>query len=281
MQYLYGYLLGGHIGRKTTTIDDRIHSMEAKAEVEVDGKKLSFYSVPVVLANEPDHAKREAIDRARDPVFTELNPLFQERLDKAYKIAGDFDYAGYQAMCEDVKGIDLEALGAQMQGFLHRTDRLYTKHFRDLCKNVLGLGLSDVRKHDIGFLFRAPELDRFFAADRMMKVMDETLDGLGLQLSEQPNIHVDAEDREKKRPRAFCSAIQVPGEVVLCIRPQGGMDDYRALFHEMGHAQHFGNVSAGTRSSSSTSGMSGCPRPTLSSSITCRATATGWPGTSR
>ena len=109
---------------------------------------------------------------------------------------------------------------------------------------MLGLGLADVRKHDIGFLFRAPHLDKFFAADRMMKVMDDTLDGLGLQLSERPNIHVDAESREKKRPRAFCSAIKVPGDVVLCIRPQGGMDDYRALFHEMGHAQHFGNVSS-------------------------------------
>ena len=243
MQYLYGYLIGGYIGRKTTTIDDQIHIMQAKSEIEADGRKMSFHSVPVVLANEPDHAKREVIDRARDPVFTELNPLFQGRLDKAYQIAGDFNYDGYQAMCQDVKGIDLEALGVQMQGFLHRTDRLYTRHFRDLCKNVLGLGLADVRKHDIGFLFRAPGLDKFFAAGRMMNVMDDTLDGLGLQLSDRPNIHVDAEPREKKRPRAFCSAIRVPDDVVLCIRPQGGMDDYRALFHEMGHAQHFGNVS--------------------------------------
>ncbi len=244
MQYLYGYLVGGFIGRKTTTIEDRLHVMQAKAEVEVDGKKMSFHSVPIALANEPDHDKREAIDRARDPVFAELNPLFQERLDKAYQIAGDLGYDNYQAMCEDIKGIDLEALGAQMQNFLHRTDRLYTKHFRDLCKDVLDLGIADVRKHDIGFLFRAPDLDRFFAADRMMGVMNETLDGMGLSLAERPNIRVDAEIREKKRPRAFCSAIRVPDDVVLCIRPQGGMDDYRALFHEMGHAQHFGNVSA-------------------------------------
>lgn len=244
MQYLYGYMVGGYIGRKTTAVDDNIHSMEAKSEVEVDGRKMSFHSVPVALANEPDHAKREAIDRARDPIFTGLNPLFQERLGKAYQFASRFGYADYQAMCEDVKGFDLDELGAQMQGFLHRTDRLYTWHFRNMCKNVLGLSLSDVRKHDIGFLFRAPELDRFFAADRMMGVLNTTLDGMGLQLSDRPNIRVDAEIREKKRPRAFCSGIRVPAEVVLCIRPQGGMDDYRALFHEMGHAQHFGNVSA-------------------------------------
>jgi hypothetical protein len=245
MQYLYGYLVGGYIGRRTTAVDDRLNVLQAKAEIDVDGRKMPFRFSSVALANEPDHAKREAIDRAREPVFAELNPLFRERLDRAYQIAGNFGYDSYQGMCEDVKGIDLEALGAQMQGFLHRTDRLYTRYFRDLCKNVLGLGLADVRKHDVGFLFRAPDLDRFFAADRMMKVMDDTLDGMGLQLSEHPNIHVDAEAREKKRPRAFCSAIRVPDDVVLCIRPQGGMDDYRALFHEMGHAQHFGNISPG------------------------------------
>lgn len=244
MQYLYAYLVGGYIGRNTTTIDDRIHTMQARSEVEVDDRKMPFHAVPVVLANEPDHAKREAIDRARDPVFEALNPLFQERLDRAYQIADSLSYDSYQAMCEDIKGIDLDALGSQAQSFLHRTDRLYTRHFREMCKDVLGLALSDVRKHDIGFLFRAPELDKFFAASRMMGVLDATLDGMGLSLSERPNIRVDAEDREKKRPRAFCSAIRVPDDVVLCIRPQGGMDDYRALFHEMGHAQHFGNVSA-------------------------------------
>jgi hypothetical protein len=244
MQYLYGYLVGGYIGRRTTAVDDLLNVMQAKAEIDVDGEKMPFRFSSVAMANEPDHAKREAIERARDPVFEELNPLFQERLDKAYQIAKSFGYDSYQAMCEDIKGIDLEALGVQMQSILHRTDRLYTRHFRDICKDVLDLSLADVRKHDIGFLFRAPALDKFFAADRMMKVLDDTLDGMGLQLSEHPNIHVDAEAREKKRPRAFCSAILVPDDVVLCIRPQGGMDDYRALFHEMGHAQHFGNVSA-------------------------------------
>jgi hypothetical protein len=244
MQYLYAYLVGGYIGRKTTTVDDRISMMQAKSEVEIDGKKVSFHSVPVMLANEPDHAKREVMDRARDPVFEELNPLFKDRLDKAYEISGKLGYDSYQQMCKDIKGIDLEALGTQMQNFLHRTDRLYTRHFRDLCKDVLNLPLSDVRKHDIGFLFRAPGLDRFFTADRMTGVLNASLDGMGLSLKDRPNIHVDAEDREKKRPRAFCSAIKVPGDVVLCIRPQGGMDDYRALFHEMGHAQHFGNISA-------------------------------------
>ncbi len=242
MQYLYGHLIGCFIGRKTTAIEDRMNVLQAKIEVEVDGRKMPFRFVPVAQANEPDHAKREALERAREPVFAELNPLYRERLDQAYAIAERFGYDSYVAMCEDVKGFDLEALRGQMQNVLYRTDRLYTRCFRDLCKGVLGLDLHEVRKYDIGYLFRAPDLDRFFAGDAMMKVLNDTLSGLGLPLSGCPNICVDAEPREKKRPRAFCSGIKVPGEVILCIRPQGGLDDYRALFHEMGHAQHFGNV---------------------------------------
>jgi HPt (histidine-containing phosphotransfer) domain-containing protein len=44
-------------------------------------------------------------------------------------------------------------------------------------------------------------------------------------------------------PRAFCAPIRVPGRVVLVLLPQGGHEDYAALFHEAGHAEHFAHAS--------------------------------------
>jgi hypothetical protein len=38
--------------------------------------------------------------------------------------------------------------------------------------------------------------------------------------------------------------VRVPDEVYLVIRPFGGQADYRAFWHELGHAQHFANVAA-------------------------------------
>ena len=52
------------------------------------------------------------------------------------------------------------------------------------------------------------------------------------------------EERPEKSPRAFCSLIEAPGKVMLVIQPIGGPDDWRALFHEAGHAEHFGNTRA-------------------------------------
>ncbi|HST25309.1 MAG TPA: hypothetical protein VLJ76_04920, partial [Gaiellaceae bacterium] len=43
---------------------------------------------------------------------------------------------------------------------------------------------------------------------------------------------------------AFCAPIEVPDRVMLVIQPIGGHDDWRALFHEAGHTEHFANTSA-------------------------------------
>jgi hypothetical protein len=56
-------------------------------------------------------------------------------------------------------------------------------------------------------------------------------------------VHLDLEERPKKTPRAFCAPIEVPGKVMLVIQPIGGPDDWRALFHEAGHTEHFANTS--------------------------------------
>lgn len=243
MNYLYAFLVSTYIGRKTTELNDRISTYEAKAEVDIDGKKIPFRYTSVTMTNEPDHQKREAIEKARDPIFEELNKYLSENLEKTYDIAEDLGYGNYVEMCIDTTGIDLYTLRDQMQNVLHRTDRLYTRYFRNMCRNLLNLSLSEVRKYDIGYLFRVKEFDKYFAQDSMMSVLNNTLDGMGLSLSEETNIHLDTEVREKKSPRAFCSPIVVPEKVMLCIMPKGGMDDYRALFHEMGHSQHFANVS--------------------------------------
>ena len=54
---------------------------------------------------------------------------------------------------------------------------------------------------------------------------------------------LDLDERPNKSPRAFCAPIEVPDRVVLVIQPIGGPDDWRALFHEAGHTEHFAHTS--------------------------------------
>jgi hypothetical protein len=78
----------------------------------------------------------------------------------------------------------------------------------------------------------------------MVPALEATLADLGIDLHAQENVELDVEQREKKTPRAFCAPIEVPQRVVLVIQPIGGVDDWRALFHEAGHTEHYASTSA-------------------------------------
>jgi hypothetical protein len=77
----------------------------------------------------------------------------------------------------------------------------------------------------------------------MMPALEVSLADLGIDMRSQQNVELDIEQRPKKSPRAFCAPIEVPGRVVLVIQPMGGADDWRALFHEAGHTEHYAHVS--------------------------------------
>jgi hypothetical protein len=92
-------------------------------------------------------------------------------------------------------------------------------------------------------VLRAPSWDAQFPADRMLPALEGSLADLGIDLRAQRNVHLDVEQRPLKSPRAFCAPIEVPDRVMLVIQPIGGPDDWRALFHEAGHTEHYAHVS--------------------------------------
>ncbi|MCI0890165.1 MAG: hypothetical protein J4O04_05100, partial [Chloroflexi bacterium] len=95
---------------------------------------------------------------------------------------------------------------------------------------------------DLLRVFRSPRFDDMFPQERMLPVLRESLRALGIDVDNQPSVIVDAEERPHKSPRAFCAPVRIPDEIYLVISPHGGHDDYRALFHEAGHAQHFAHI---------------------------------------
>jgi oligoendopeptidase F len=67
---------------------------------------------------------------------------------------------------------------------------------------------------------------------------------MGLDPEAAGRIIYDTAEREGKRSRAFCAPVRIPDEVYLVLRPHGGATDWQTLLHEVGHALHFGNMSA-------------------------------------
>lgn len=241
LDYLLDLVGGLHLGAAAAEVEDRLTNASIAATVAVNGEAVPYRSVPIRLANEPDRGRRRALADAAERVVAEtLNPLLAEGWLLTYGAAGRLGYPDYVRCCEDLGGMDLAALAAAVAPILEETAEAYAARLEVALRTELGIGLDDAERSDVPRFFRAAAFDGWFPAERSVPALKETLAGLGIDLDAQSNIRLDVEAREKKSPRAFCAPIRVPDEVMLVIAPHGGYDDYHSLFHEAGHAEHFG-----------------------------------------
>ncbi|RLE53978.1 MAG: hypothetical protein DRJ26_02485 [Candidatus Methanomethylicota archaeon] len=100
------------------------------------------------------------------------------------------------------------------------------------------LGKKKVEYYDDYYTWRGRiyrPLNKYFEhLDPVEKVI-ELLKGLNIDPSK---IKVDAEDREKKSPSAFCFWIRVPDDVRVVYRRVAPFTDFGSVFHEFGHGLH-------------------------------------------
>jgi oligoendopeptidase F len=240
---LWRFACEGFLGNLTRQHAERLAQAEAELEATVDGQTIPFRMLRVELSNEPDRDRRERLEKARVQLTDEhLNPVYLDaaRIDR--EAVQKLDAPDYYELYKRF-GFRLDELAAQCQELLDATERTWEENGDRLFRERLGLGLADARVWDVARLFRAPEWDQAYPADRMLPALEATLGDLGIDLRSQDNVHLDLESRPAKSPRAFCAPIEVPDRVMLVIQPIGGRDDWEALFHEAGHTEHYAHTS--------------------------------------
>jgi hypothetical protein len=241
---LWKFACSGHLGALTREHEEKTAQIEAELKATVDGEEIPFRMLRPTMANEPDREKRRRLEHARNALTEEhLLPLQLEASAVQHGAVRALGSTTYRELHERF-GFALEEMGQRCRAFLDSTERLWEDAGDRLFRERVGVGLSEAERFDVSRLFRAPEWDQSFSADRMLPALEGTLADLGVDLYAQENVELDVEQREKKTPRAFCAPIEVPGRVVLVIQPIGGVDDWRALFHEAGHTEHFAHTRA-------------------------------------
>ena len=239
-----GTLLGaarvGYMEARVRELTDECAHCQSGSQVEWDGERVALNSVPKMLANEGDVRRRHELGARWVDAISRCNDLRAARLESFHASAVKLGFDSYAALYEDIMVTDLELLAAQTDDFLRRTESVYTAALRKTAaRDVPGVGFDELDYSDYLFFQRLVRLDPFFPARGVMPTYAAAMSGLGIRVEQQKNIHIDAELRPTKNPRAACFRINPPEDVRLLVAPVGGVYDYTVLFHEVGHAQHF------------------------------------------
>ncbi len=237
---LFRFGCEGYLGELTREHQERIAELEATLETPHDGGTVGYRMLPPTIANTADRETRARLEAVRNALTDEhLNPLYLDAEASVRRAVPELGAPTYFELYRDRFGFDLEGLAEQCRAFLDSTERLYEDSLDRALRQHLGIGLAEAERYDIRRFFRGTSWDAGFPADRMLPALRSTLADLGIDLDAQPNVHLDVDERPTKSPRAFCAPIEVPEKVMLVIQPIGGPDDWRALFHEAGHTEHF------------------------------------------
>jgi hypothetical protein len=241
---LWRFACEGYLGALTRRQEEEAATVEAKLTAAIDGEEIPFRMLRPAIANSEDRARRERIERVRNDLTEEhINPVLLAAHRETHDAVKALGAETYRELY-DKFNFNLDNLAEQCRAFLADTEKLYEDAADKLFRARVGVGLGEAQRYDVARVFRASEWDPFFPAEKMLPALEGTLNELGLELDAGGNIHLDVEERPNKTPRAFCSPVEVPSKVMLVIQPVGGPDDWRALFHEAGHAQHFANTRA-------------------------------------
>ena len=237
---LFRFGCEGFLGELTREYAETIAETETKLEIQHDGEPVGYRMLPPTIAKTADRDTRARLEAARNDLTEEhLNPVYLEAVLTTRRAIPELGAPTYFHLYRDRFAYDLEGLAAQCRALLDSTERLYEDSMDRVLRERVGVGLAQAERWDVRRFFRGTGWDEAFPADRMLPALRGTLAGLGIDLDAQRNVHLDIEERPNKSPRAFCAPIEIPGRVMLVIQPQGGPDDWYALFHEAGHTEHF------------------------------------------
>ena len=237
-RHLADFAVRGFIGNTTKELSEQITNAELQATVAWRDKQIPYRSVRTALLRESDWEKRHDLHARQIAVMVKQNPQRLERITTQHNLAKHFGFANYCAMIETLRGWDLHAFAKLITPLLDATETIFEREL-DAKLGAIGVPRKHADTSDVALVLRAPEFDDHFPSSELVRVFKYTIATLGLELASTPGLNLDTDVRPLKSSRAFCSPVRVPDEVYLVIKPIGGHDDYRAFFHEAGHAEHF------------------------------------------
>jgi hypothetical protein len=240
---LWKFACEGYLGNFVNREQEKIAELEASLKPTVDGEEIAYRNLRPAIANSEDRGRRERLERTRNELTEEhLNPLYLRSTQVVHRETERLGAPNYTDLYRGFQ-YPLDSLAGQCRSFLESTERLWEDAGNRFFRSRVGLGIGEIERWDVARVWRGLTWDGAFPKERMVPALEATLADMGVDLHGQANVELDLEDRPNKTPRAFCVAIEIPERVILVIKPQGGPDDWRALFHEAGHTEHFAHTS--------------------------------------
>src|SRR5215475_6557292 len=233
----------GLISAQLAEREDELENRLLAERVTFKGEEMPLRNAQAQLAVLPDYADREALGEIQAAASARFNDDRLELLRASEELAADLSgIADAVERNEEEKDISLRDLSKALHGAATESTESYKGLSTRWFDKLLGDHPEVPTSFHTAWMRRLSPLESTYTKERATEICLQRLEALGFDLTAQPNIKLDLDDRPQKSPRACVIASDPPKVVHLITRAQGGLHDYQAFLHEAGHALHYAGV---------------------------------------
>jgi hypothetical protein len=236
---LIAFALNGNLALRVSEISQEIEKYEEAADIDWDGRKISFVQSAGLVTNESEVSRRRDLEARRAGVIQGAQDLWAERFGILQAATRELGYENRLTMLCELRGMDYEQLASQAALILSKTESKYVSALSSLLIRETGLPIDEATLADLEYMQRFSGFDHFFSRERMIETYRELFAGLGFRVERQSNVEVDSEPHPGKQSQAFCAPVRIPGEIKLVINLIGGQERYREFLRASGQTQLF------------------------------------------
>jgi len=243
----------GLSGRVTFAAEDlfirkRVEPLQAifsqwmeRAAAQVDGESIPFKEVITWCQGCHSWEKRRVLAKETLALCRFLAPFSHATWQALIAtIKDELGYEDYLEFCQIRRKKSLEHEFRLCRSLLDKGRNKYMNLIDGWIKEVQpGHGLCHAIRFDAIYLLGMKYLDSYAEALISKNIATDFFCMLGIE--EGP--HLQIHDEGKSGRQSFCIPVSVPEEIHIIVGPVSSWLDWEALFHEMGHAFYFLNIS--------------------------------------
>lgn len=241
LRALVGAARTGYLSARTRDLTDELSRCESAARVVWKDTSATLEEMPDVLAHEPDAARRRELSARWHGAFSACDDLRAARLASADESARELGMDNLRALYAETTGANFVRLADNADAFLQQTNAPYYSQLAQFAARQNSPARDEKPQHADSFYFRRlPHLDAYFPARHLHATYAATLEGLGIRVGRQPNVHLDDEERAAKGAHTECFGTNPPEEVFLVVGArESGAELFRNFFEAAGRAQFY------------------------------------------
>lgn len=228
-------LIDHYLQRTLLPYEAEMRTWMQGAAAYVNGEKIYFHGIIPWCRKSSNYQKRQILQQEAGSLCKFLKPFVLNYWNILLNtLQSQLGFDNYLDYCYQKKGIDYSYYYRLFKNLLRKTDKLYFPAMDRWSRKRFGLPLIKFTRFDAIDLLGLGQFDELFPEEAMGR-LNALFRSWDIDLESTPGLNLELGMEEGKSAQAISFILEVPEEVYILIRPEGGWIDLENLGHELGH----------------------------------------------